>query len=332
MDVETSDNFYVVLPSNVRTHVENSTKNTTSHYRTYLPRALEVNPRQWEVALAEINFPQSWAETVKVKNCWFRFFVSTQDGEFLRLEKLTREGKISDDWRNNWFKKGFLPVPNFMTCKTDKEQEEFEEEYYLDDDLEDYTAPSDYNGLESLIIMLNKRKPKEMIGNFKITSKGYVVVELRKRETIHFHEHLAQLLGFDYWKICGRDSCGIIRYDRVTNIVDNANDLMDDTLYDIRAKHKPDMRITGYNLFIYCNLVTETFVGDRLVKLLRTVPVNPEENGKYISRTFQKLRYLPFSGSLFEHVEIMIADDVGDQIRFEWGKVIVTLHVRRKAN
>ena len=69
-----------------------------------------------------------------------------------------------------------------------------------------------------------------------------------------------------------------------------------------------------------------------LVKLLRTVPVNPEENGKYNSQTFQNLRYLPFSGSLFEHVEIMIADDVGDQIRFEWGNVIGMLHVQRKAN
>ena len=89
MDVETSDNFYVVLPSIVRTHVENSTKNTTSHYRTYLPRPSEVNPRQWEVALAEIDFPQSWTETVKVKN-WFRFYISTQDG-----------GKLPDDWRRD---------------------------------------------------------------------------------------------------------------------------------------------------------------------------------------------------------------------------------------
>ena len=113
------------------------------------------------------------------------------------------------------------------------------------------------------------------------------MVELRKKETIHFHEHLAQLLGFDYWRICGRYSCDITCYDLVSSNVDNANDLMDDTLYDIRAKQKPDFRITGYNLFLFCNLVTETFVGDRLVKLLRTVSVNPEENGKYISRTFK---------------------------------------------
>lgn len=332
MDVETSDNFYMVLPSNVRTHVENSTKNTTSHYRTYLPRPLEVNPRQWEVALAEINFPQSWSETVKVKNCWFEFFLTNQDAEFLRLEKLTKEGKISDDWRERWIEKGILPIPSFISCKSDSEREVFEERYYGEDEEDDLTPSTDYNGLESLIIMLNKKKPEEMIGDFKITSAGYVVVELRKRETIRFQEFLAQLLGFDNYQVCGRDSCEIARYDRESDVVNNPTDLTDDRLYDVLARHKPDLRITGYNLFIYCNLVKETFVGDRLVKLLRTVSVNPDENGKYISRTFQKLRYLPFSASLFEHVEIMIADDVGDQIRFEWGKVIVTLHVRRKPN
>ena len=83
-------------------------------------------------------------------------------------------------------------MPHFMTYKTGEEQEEFEEDYYLDDDLEDYTAPSDYNGLESLILMLNKRKPKEMIGIFKITSK-VCVGGITEKGTIHFDEHLAQL-------------------------------------------------------------------------------------------------------------------------------------------
>ena len=72
-------------------------------------------------------------------------------------------------------------MPDFITCKTDEEQKKFEEEYYLDDDLDDSTAPSDYNGLETLILMLNKREPEEMIEIFKITSKGYVVVDLRKK-------------------------------------------------------------------------------------------------------------------------------------------------------
>ena len=41
---------------------------------------------------------------------------------------------------------------DFMNCETDKEQEEFEEESYLDDDLYDFSAPRDYNGLEPLIL------------------------------------------------------------------------------------------------------------------------------------------------------------------------------------
>ena len=73
----------------------------------------------------------------------------------------------------------------------------------------------------------------------------------------------------------------------------------------------------------------ETLVGNRQVQLLPTVPVFPQRTSKYDSRTFQTLRYIPFSSSFFEHVDFMLTDDIEGQIKFEWGKVVVTLHVRR---
>ena len=67
-----------------------------------------------------------------------------------------------------------------------------------------------------------------MVGNFKITSAGDVVVELRKR--ICFHEQQAQLLDFHYYRICGRDICEILSYDRGNIIANDPTDLMDYTL------------------------------------------------------------------------------------------------------
>ena len=53
-----SDDFYVILPSNVK-----STKhhpNKTSHYITPLPKPFELDSTKWEVGLVEINYPHSF--------------------------------------------------------------------------------------------------------------------------------------------------------------------------------------------------------------------------------------------------------------------------------
>ena len=58
--------------------------------------------------------------------------------------------------------------------------------------------------------------------------------------------------------------------------------MLDDQYYDIRAENKPDLKIAGYNLLVCSNLVKETLVGNRQVKLLRTVPVFHQDTGKYV--------------------------------------------------
>ena len=53
-----SDDFYVVLPSNTETSV--FPNNKTSDYEIPLPRALEFGTSTWEVALVEIFYPFTW--------------------------------------------------------------------------------------------------------------------------------------------------------------------------------------------------------------------------------------------------------------------------------
>jgi hypothetical protein len=53
------DNFYITLPSNVKS--VSSEPNKIGHYHTTLPKPLQFSPStKWEVALVEICYPFSW--------------------------------------------------------------------------------------------------------------------------------------------------------------------------------------------------------------------------------------------------------------------------------
>lgn len=52
------EDFYVVLPSNVKSVTDE--RNTTSRYKTYLPKTFTLDKRHWRVALVELDFPYTW--------------------------------------------------------------------------------------------------------------------------------------------------------------------------------------------------------------------------------------------------------------------------------
>ena len=82
-------------------------------------------------------------------------------------------------------------------------------------------------------------------------------------------------------------------------------------------------------LFIYSNLTTPVVVGDCQAQLLATIPVKGKA-GEYISRRYEKLRYLPLLSNTITDVHISIRDDQGEKIQFQKGKSLVVLHFRRQ--
>ena len=92
-------------------------------------------------------------------------------------------------------------------------------------------------------------------------------------------------------------------------------------------------RVTDLNpinlLFIYSNITTPVVVGDCQAHLLDTISVK-EKAGEYISRRYEKLRYLPLLSNTILHVHISIRDDQGEKIQFHKGKSLVVLHFRRQ--
>jgi hypothetical protein len=82
-------------------------------------------------------------------------------------------------------------------------------------------------------------------------------------------------------------------------------------------------------LYVYCNIVKPRVVGDSMVSLLRSVPVT-KKHGENVFKSFHNVHYVPLSTRNFHDIEIDIRDDTGTRIPFEGGRVVVTLHFRKK--
>jgi hypothetical protein len=70
-------------------------------------------------------------------------------------------------------------------------------------------------------------------------------------------------------------------------------------------------------------------VGDAHVPLLRIVPVEGRD-GYMITRVIDPIQYCPLLQRRFQTVEIDIRDDTCSIVPFERGRVVVTLHCRKR--
>ena len=172
-----------------------------------------------------------------------------------------------------------------------------------------------YTTLEELVESINNEKPPEFKGSvgFEKASRKRVKIILHTFEGIEMHPTIAGILGFD-------ENKWFCKYSELSPFEDRTR---------IKASRPGDIRALSYNMYIYSNIVKDNLVGDRLVPLLRTVNVEGGD-GDYIHKIYEIPHYLPLASDFIEHIEIRIANDQGDLIHFEFGKVIVKLHFRRK--
>lgn len=96
------------------------------------------------------------------------------------------------------------------------------------------------------------------------------------------------------------------------------------------ADHVADLHQGFYSLYVYCPVVEPRMVGDAFVPLLREIAIEGH-SGDVITKTYEKIHYIPLQHRRFETLDIYIRDDTGKPVPFEWGKVVVTLCFRRRS-
>ena len=86
-----------------------------------------------------------------------------------------------------------------------------------------------------------------------------------------------------------------------------------------------------HTMYVYSDIVEQQIVGHEQAPLLRVLPIEDQRSAEtFVSKTFSKIYYLPLSKKRITDIEFLIVDDTGRQVGFDYGKVVIVLHFRRK--
>lgn len=96
------------------------------------------------------------------------------------------------------------------------------------------------------------------------------------------------------------------------------------------GEYSADLNQGVYGIFVYCDIVEPHIVGHMKVPLLRILPIDSQEKGTVVTKTYEHIQYFPVSKNQFNSVEINIKDDTNENLAFQKGKSVVTLHLRKK--
>jgi hypothetical protein len=105
----------------------------------------------------------------------------------------------------------------------------------------------------------------------------------------------------------------------------------DEASYVYMFPNVVDMSAGIRALCVYSDIVDLTMVGDSRVNLLRTVPI--PRDAKFmdqIDMEFMRVHYIPVTKTEMRNIEVYIKDESGADLEFQLGRVILTLHFRKR--
>jgi hypothetical protein len=100
------------------------------------------------------------------------------------------------------------------------------------------------------------------------------------------------------------------------------------TLPKVQADRAADLTLRLNLLFVYSDIVAPHFVGDRLTRVLRILPLKRGKRHELVHERFVKPFYYPVRSNRIEDVNFILTDEIGDTIKFGSGRVLVGLHLK----
>ena len=103
--------------------------------------------------------------------------------------------------------------------------------------------------------------------------------------------------------------------------------------YDTReftARDCTDLEFNTHNLYIYSNIVKESYVGNLRAPILATVATRGRDSGLGVTAIIRTRHYLPLRSNYVNVIEISIRNNEKELVRFQSGIVLVKLHFRRR--
>jgi len=97
----------------------------------------------------------------------------------------------------------------------------------------------------------------------------------------------------------------------------------------VEAEHALDIHAGLTTIFVHCDIIRPSAIGNALAPLLRAVQISGKD-GDFVNEIFVRPYYRQLARTDFETVHIYLTDDAGEIIPFQSGRVTVTLHFRRR--
>jgi len=289
--------FYITLPSNGKQFEDN----TLNNFRVRLPQRIDLEG-QWDVALIEAIYPHTWNNLSTVSTdgphgdyaLRFSFSITTPGDGAKVIRGNSVLAKVPE---------GSYQSPLELVAAINKSLFETTNLGFNPDDPNHVHWPKDVNKIVAF--------------DYNSTTKR-VVLRVYKREyftTMALSPKLRYILGF---------ATGDITMDNMFNWEKGGNN----TFHRV-AEYPIDLRAGLYAIYVYCSIVEKQIVGDVLVPLLAKMPVSGEYDSVVHYICNQPL-YIPLIRTSIDTIEIALKDDIDNGISFQYGKVILTLHFRKR--
>ena len=292
--------FYLTLPSNAS--MKMYPDNTLAHYITDLPRRIDLTG-EWECGLAEIQYPHTWYNVTE-EDVWF----------FLNEKNPT--GLIPSMKLASGYYRGPVTLMNRVN-----------------------------RGLR----LMSTDKARAKLSYSIITQKMTLHMSSDTVFTIPYHSALGPMLGF--YKSVVTSPPAVAAAAAAAVAADSTRQHVHPRLSGTSATvimpppptHSPNAPYPfrkvaedvvnmnrGFDtIYVYTDVVEYRIVGDSVASLLRALPVGGI-HGATVSNRFTNIHYVPLLYSHFKSIEMDIRDDTGRRVPFEYGRVTVALHFRRR--
>ena len=179
--------------------------------------------------------------------------------------------------------------------------------------------------VNNALYSLRTEKVRAQMSYSSVTQKMTLHMTENTIFTIPYHSSTTSMLGFHKIVASGTkmDATSASSLDSVSRTSDSS--------YPFHFEAPNVMDLTqGFNtLYVYTDVVESCIVGDTLAPLLRSIPISGR-HGDRVSERFTNVHYIPLLRSNFHSIEVDIRDDMGRRVPFEYGRVTVTLHFRRR--
>jgi len=288
--------------------------NTVARYITRLPKALEFDD-SWEVGISEIVYPRTW----------YNVFAGQCYGFIANDERITTSRLTVPEGYYESVPEmlGAIAVKMFDTKraslqlvtrggKSEKDYSYDDDKHHHDDDDDDDDDDANTSFVVDIDNSHDDSDSNTMVfrnvdgAEFGVVHRTQkVFIRLPANVNLQLSETFAQTLGFEKCKFIGGK--------------------------EYVSTFAADVNRSVATIFVYCNVVRESIVGNTTAPLLRTLNIEGRY-GDVIQKIYHTPIYVPLQRSYFDSIEINIRDDTGRLVPFESGKAIVTLHFRRSTN